>query len=30
MASEPRVSTTVLQTVGAKGYDGLAVALVTE
>jgi len=28
MASEPRVSTTVLQTVGAKGYDGLAVALV--
>lgn len=29
MAAEPRVTTTVLQTVGAKGYDGLAIALVT-
>jgi predicted O-methyltransferase YrrM len=28
-AVEPRVSLTALQTVGAKGYDGLAVALVT-
>jgi len=29
MASEPRVSATVIQTVGAKGYDGFALALVT-
>jgi predicted O-methyltransferase YrrM len=29
MAAEPRVSATALQTVGAKGYDGFAVALVT-
>ena len=28
IAAEPRVSATVLQTVGVKGYDGLAVALV--
>jgi predicted O-methyltransferase YrrM len=28
MAAEPRVSATVLQTVGVKGYDGWAVALV--
>lgn len=28
LAAEPRVSATVLQTVGAKGYDGIAVALV--
>lgn len=28
IASEPRVSATALQTVGVKGYDGLAVALV--
>jgi predicted O-methyltransferase YrrM len=28
MAAEPRVSVTVLQTVGVKGYDGFAVALV--
>jgi predicted O-methyltransferase YrrM len=28
MAAEPRVSITVLQTVGVKGYDGFAVALV--
>jgi predicted O-methyltransferase YrrM len=30
VASEPRVSGTVLQTVGEKGYDGLALALVTK
>jgi predicted O-methyltransferase YrrM len=29
MAAEPGVSTTVIQTVGRKGYDGLAIALVT-
>jgi len=29
MAAEPRVRSTVIQTVGAKGYDGLAVAVVT-
>jgi len=28
MASEPRVSTTAVQTVGSKGYDGFAIALV--
>ena len=28
IASEPRVSATVIQTVGAKGYDGFAMALV--
>jgi predicted O-methyltransferase YrrM len=28
MASEPRVSATAIQTVGTKGYDGFAVALV--
>ena len=28
MAAEPRVSVTEIQTVGAKGYDGFAVALV--
>ena len=28
MAAEPRVSATVVQTVGAKGYDGFAIALV--
>jgi predicted O-methyltransferase YrrM len=28
MASEPRVSATALQTVGMKGWDGLAIALV--
>jgi len=27
-AAEPRVSATVIQTVGRKGYDGLALALV--
>jgi predicted O-methyltransferase YrrM len=30
MASEPRVSATTIQTVGAKGYDGFALALVIE
>jgi predicted O-methyltransferase YrrM len=29
LAKEPRVSATALQTVGVKGYDGLAIALVT-
>jgi predicted O-methyltransferase YrrM len=29
LAGEPRVSATVLQTVGSKGYDGFAVAVVT-
>lgn len=28
IASEPRVSATVIQTVGAKGYDGFAMAIV--
>jgi len=30
MAAEPRVSATVIQTVGSKGHDGLAIALVTD
>jgi len=29
LASEPRVSATAIQTVGSKGYDGFALALVT-
>jgi predicted O-methyltransferase YrrM len=29
MAAEPRVTATAIQTVGSKGYDGFAVALVT-
>ncbi len=29
MVAEPRVSGTVIQTVGAKGYDGFAIAVVT-
>ncbi len=29
MAAEPRVTAVALQTVGSKGYDGLAIALVT-
>ena len=29
VAAEPRVSATALQTVGTKGYDGFAIALVT-
>ncbi len=29
MAAEPRVSATAIQTVGTKGYDGFALALVT-
>lgn len=29
IASEPRVTATAIQTVGAKGYDGFAIALVT-
>ncbi|NNE10224.1 MAG: O-methyltransferase, partial [Gemmatimonadetes bacterium] len=30
IAREPRLSATVIQTVGVKGYDGLAIAIVTE
>jgi predicted O-methyltransferase YrrM len=30
LAAEPRVSATAIQTVGGKGYDGFAVALVTQ
>jgi len=30
LAAEKRVTTTVIQTVGSKGYDGLALILVTE
>ena len=29
LAAEPRVSATVIQTVGSKGYDGFAIAVVT-
>ena len=29
MASEPRVSATAIQVVGVKGWDGIAIALVT-
>jgi predicted O-methyltransferase YrrM len=29
LAADPRVTATIVQTVGAKGYDGFAVALVT-
>ncbi|MEH2466965.1 O-methyltransferase [Nostoc sp.] len=29
LASEPRISATAIQTVGSKGYDGLAIAIVT-
>lgn len=29
LASDPRISATALQTVGVKGYDGLAIALLT-
>lgn len=29
LAAEPRIDATILQTVGGKGYDGLAIALVT-
>lgn len=29
LAAEPRVDATILQTVGGKGYDGLAIAIVT-
>ncbi|MBP6015550.1 MAG: O-methyltransferase [Candidatus Promineofilum sp.] len=29
LAAEPRVNATILQTVGSKGYDGLAIAVVT-
>jgi predicted O-methyltransferase YrrM len=30
LAAEPRVSATAIQTVGIKGYDGFAIALVTQ
>lgn len=29
LAAEPHVSATAIQTVGAKGYDGFAIAIVT-
>jgi predicted O-methyltransferase YrrM len=29
VAAEPRLSATVIQTIGAKGYDGFALAVVT-
>ena len=29
LATEPRVTATAIQTVGAKGHDGLVLALVT-
>ncbi len=29
LAAEPRVTATAIQTVGSKGYDGFAIALVT-
>jgi len=29
VAAEPRVSATVIQTVGSKGYDGYLLAVVT-
>jgi predicted O-methyltransferase YrrM len=29
LAAEPRVTATAIQTVGGKGYDGFAIALVT-
>jgi hypothetical protein len=29
LAAEPRVSATAIQTVGSKGHDGFALALVT-
>ena len=29
IANEPRVSATTIQTVGAKGYDGFMIAVVT-
>jgi hypothetical protein len=28
LAADPRVSATAIQTVGSKGYDGFAIALV--
>jgi predicted O-methyltransferase YrrM len=29
LSSDPRVSATAIQTVGSKGYDGLALAVMT-
>jgi len=30
IASEPRLSATAIQTVGAKGWDGFAIAVVAD
>jgi predicted O-methyltransferase YrrM len=30
LAAEPRVTATALQTVGSKGYDGFAIAIVAD
>lgn len=30
LAAEPRVNATMIQTVGSKGYDGIAIALVVK
>jgi hypothetical protein len=30
LAAEPRLSSTAIQTVGSKGYDGFALAIVKE
>jgi hypothetical protein len=30
LAADTRLSATIVQTVGSKGYDGLAIALVNE
>jgi hypothetical protein len=30
LAAEPHVAATAIQTVGSKGYDGFAIALVSE
>ena len=30
LASDPRISATAVQTVGSKGYDGFAIALVAD
>jgi hypothetical protein len=30
LSSEPRLDATALQTVGGKGYDGFAIAVVSE
>jgi hypothetical protein len=30
LASDPRISTTAIQTVGSKGYDGFSIAIENE